>query len=348
MRITNIFLTSALLFASASSVLAEDNGRLNILFGHQDDTFYGIGWDARNGGKPLSDIKRVCGDYPAVMGFELGGLELGNGCNLDGVPFSLMRQEIKKQLERGGIVTISWHPYNPLTGDNAWDVSDSTVVRNILPGGTHHEMFKDWMKRIAEFLSSLPIHHSSLFTLHSPLILRPWHENNGSWFWWGKNLCTPAEYKALWNMFQDYMQKECATEFVWSYSPNYDSSLTEQDFLTRYPGNDRVQLIGLDAYQNGSREEFQSLLDNNLTMLCNYAARNHKPVALTECGYRSVPDDTWWTGALLPVIEKYPLQYVLCWRNGDLKERFAPYKGSNDSKDFKRFAKRMIMLKQLK
>ena len=45
------------------------------MFGHQDDPFYGLTWDYD---QDSSDVKNVCGDWPAVMGFELGGIELGD------------------------------------------------------------------------------------------------------------------------------------------------------------------------------------------------------------------------------------------------------------------------------
>ena len=45
-----------------------------IMFGHHDDTVYGIGWEFDEGG---SDVRKVCGDYPAVISFDLGEIELG-------------------------------------------------------------------------------------------------------------------------------------------------------------------------------------------------------------------------------------------------------------------------------
>ena len=112
------------------------------MFGHQDDPFYGLTWDYQN---DSSDVKNVCGDWPAVMGFEIGGIEMGDAKNLDSVPFTKMREEIIKHHLRGGIITISWHPRNPLTTieggglagqkfpeGTAWDISDTTVVKNIL------------------------------------------------------------------------------------------------------------------------------------------------------------------------------------------------------------------------
>ena len=82
--------------------------KYGIMFGHQDALFYGTTWKWEYG---RSDVNDVCGDYPAVLGCELGGLELDNEKNLDGVPFDKMRQQIIEHYKKGGIITISWHPY---------------------------------------------------------------------------------------------------------------------------------------------------------------------------------------------------------------------------------------------
>lgn len=299
-----------------------------LAYGHQDDTFYGVEWKWQQG---RSDVREVCGDYPAVMGFELGGIELGNACNLDSVPFSLMRREMLAHVRRGGIATLSWHPHNPLTGGDAWDVKDSTVVRSILPGGSCHRLFLKWMDRLADFLQKLSDDNGEPVAF----IFRPWHENNGSWFWWGERLCSAEEYHALWCMTQDYLLHRGLTNILWAYSPNLDGGMTEERFMERYPGNDRVDMIGLDAYQWGTREDFIRDAQNNLKVLSGVSRKNNKLFSLTECGLQGVPDGKWWTETLLPLITVQPLCYFLTWRNGDRKERYAPYVGSCDEKDFR-------------
>ncbi len=122
------------------------------MVGHQDDPFYGMDW---NGDLGRSDTKDAVGDYPAVMGFELGGIEMDDVKNLDSVPFTRIRQEIIAHAERGGIVTVSWHPRNPYTGGTAWDNADSVVVKGVLPGGSQHLKFLNWMKRVGRFLKTL-------------------------------------------------------------------------------------------------------------------------------------------------------------------------------------------------
>ena len=102
-----------------------------FMFGHQDDLAYGVGWKYEEG---RSDIKDVTGEYPAIYGWELGHLEIDSSHNLDSVPFNKMQQLIKAGYERGGVITISWHLNNPLTGKSAWNPSAGTVA-SILPGG---------------------------------------------------------------------------------------------------------------------------------------------------------------------------------------------------------------------
>ena len=62
------------------------------LFGHHDDTVYGIGWEADYGNDSTihqrSDVKSVCNDYPALLSFDLGHIELGDERNLDRHPIS--------------------------------------------------------------------------------------------------------------------------------------------------------------------------------------------------------------------------------------------------------------------
>ncbi len=54
--------------------IAENGG---TLFGHQCSSLYGIGW---SGDVDRSDVKSICGDYPAMMGWDLAQIEL---CDLD-------------------------------------------------------------------------------------------------------------------------------------------------------------------------------------------------------------------------------------------------------------------------
>lgn len=69
-------------------------------------------------------------------------------------------------------------------------------------------------------------------------------------------------------------------------------------------------------------------------------SKAHKKVmAVTETGYETIPDSVWWTQTLMPVIENYPISYVLVWRNAREKENhyYAPYPGHPSADDFLNF-----------
>lgn len=315
-----------------------------IMYGHQDDPFYGLTWEYD---KDSSDVKNVCGDYPAVMGFELGGIEMGDEKNLDSVPFTRMREEIINHYNRGGIVSISWHPRNPNTtiegGGNAgqkfpegssWDVSDSTVVKNVLEGGAKYELFQTWMQRVSDFLATLKTADGKKIAC----IFRPWHENSGSWFWWGEKLCTVEEYKALWNMLQDKITADGFDNLVWAYSPGCQDNLTAEKLLDRYPGDDRVDMLGLDGYQwvPEEKEVFIERTKQNLAVLCEVAKEHGLIPALTETGMKNLTQPDWWSTTLLPAIEEYPISYVLTWRNYK-GEWFGPSTSKPDAPYFVEF-----------
>src|SRR4051812_24228249 len=122
-----------------------------IMFGHQDDLAYGVGWKYIPG---KSDVKEVTGDYPAVYGWELGRLELDHAVNIDSVPFNKIQQYITDIYNRGGVITISWHLNNPLTGKTAWDPAPGTVA-SVLPGGEKNDAYKSWLDKVAAFIVSL-------------------------------------------------------------------------------------------------------------------------------------------------------------------------------------------------
>ena len=324
------------------------------MFGHQDDPMYGLTWAYD---KDSSDVKNVCGDYPAVMGFELGGIEMADEKSLDSVPFTRITEEVINHYQRGGIITLSWHPRNPLTtiegGGNAgqkfpegtaWDVTDTTVVKNILPGGTKYELFQTWMQRLSDFLATLKTADGQKI----PIIFRPWHENTGSWFWWGEKLCTADEYKALWNMLQDKLNADGFDNLLWAYSPGMAADLTAEKYLERYPGDDRIGMVGIDGYQWGSKEDFMTQLDQNLAMLCQFADDHGKVAALTECGLKNLADPTWWTSSLQPIVDKHPISYLLVWRNYK-EEWFGPSPSKPDAQYFRDFyaADKTLFLKEI-
>lgn len=307
-----------------------------IMYGHQDDLMYGHTWKYESGEYSRSDVKDVCGAYPAVYGLDLGGIELGDENNLDGNPFAQMRESAIAHYLRGGVVTFSWHPRNPLTGGDAWDVSSKEVVASVLEGGEKHGMFMEWLGRAADYLESFRTSDGQAV----PMIFRPWHEHTGSWFWWGRNLCTAGQYIQLWAMTYDYLTKERKLDnLVWAYSPGA-GGITQELYMERWPGDDMVEILGVDCYQYGTSEQFTADLKYSLDIMQKVAAEHGKMIAVTETGYEGIPDAAWWTETLLPALSDYPVAYVLTWRNAWDKPGhfYAPFPGQDSACDFKKFA----------
>jgi mannan endo-1,4-beta-mannosidase len=315
-----------------------------LLFGHQDALAYGVTWkDVPN----RSDVKDVVGDYPAVFGWDIGGIEHQRPQNIDQVSFAKMKSFIVDRFEAGAINTISWHMDNPQSLGNSWDTT--TAVASIIPGGKNHQLYVQWLDRAADFLKELKTKEG----VYAPILFRPFHEHNGGWFWWGNPHCSPDDYIKLWKFTVDYLKnKKNIHHLIYVYNTNNFQS--EEEFIHRYPGNDYADVMSFDTYQfakpspskaelEQSKKDFKALLGNNLTVLQQYAQKNQKPMALAETGFETIPDPTWWTQTLYASVQDFDICYVLIWRNHGLKKEenqmhyYAPYKGHPSSSDFKNF-----------
>ena len=315
-----------------------ENGK--IMFGHQDSYLYGHSWKVEENQTVFdrSDIHDVTGKYPALYGMDLGGIELDSPLNIDKNDFNHMRASAVAHHERGGVITFSWHPMNPLTGGTTWDTQSTEVVASILPGGEKHEMFMGWLSKAADFLGSVKDAEGNPI----PMIFRPWHEHTRDFFWWGQNLCTKEQYTSLWRMTHDYMTKERGLDnLVWAYSPDA-GGLTDDNFGEKWPGDDVVDMVGIDFYQFTPNEEYIEKTRHSLALTEAFAKEHGKLMAVTEAGYEGVKYEKWWTEVLYPAIKDFPVSYVLVWRNAcdeNMQHHFyAPYPEHSSAEDFKAFA----------
>lgn len=314
-----------------------------ILFGHQDDLAYGYNWQYKKG---KSDIKSVIGSYPAVYGFEISGIELDAEHDIDGVPFVKTQKLIQQAYERGGIITISWHLHNPLTGKTAWDAAPGTVA-SVLPGGKNNSLYNSWLDKVARFFNTLKGKSGE----YIPIIFRPFHELNGNWFWWGRVHCSPDEMKQLYQYTVHYLM-DVANVHHLLYAYNTDKFHGLEEYAERYPGNTIVDIVGFDIYQqNNKDDEFIKNCRTMLAALDTFALENHKIPALTEFGYNTIPNEHWWTNTFLPAVKDARIAYALAWRNAGVKhdgskEYYVPFKGEASAPDFLQMTKSGMFLFQ--
>lgn len=317
----------------------------NILFGHQADTEQGNNWSNASG---TSDVKAVTGAYPAVYGSDFLFITSFQRNGWFDAQAQITREQAIAAYKRGGVNTFCWHYWNPVSsvpaaggqegsnGDFYWDKSPVPAVAKILPGGSHHEVYKASLRRVADFAKTLVSDGKAV-----PVIFRPFHEFDGDWFWWGKSHCTAAEYKSLYRFTVQYLRDSLqVNNFLYAFSPDRNFT-TETEYLERYPGNEYVDLVGMDNYWDLRVGGDVSLAASKLKIIADYAQKNNKLAALTETGLELAANATtkdWYTKTLLKALlqQHIALSYVLLWANrGDAY--FTPYPGHAAADDFIQF-----------
>ena len=308
----------------------------HTLFGHQHATEYGRGW---SGDPDRSDVKSVCGSHPAVIGIDFSGLS-GNTPEAIAQYAAHLKKTTEDTYNRGGVTTAAWHFINPVSpGGFYWERGVSLpAVKYIIPGGSAHDDYKKILSTIGDWAHSL----IGADGRQVPLIFRPFHEFDGGWFWWGKPHCSREEFISLWRFTVGYLRDSLGVHnFLYAFSPD-NQFTTEAKYLDRYPGDEWVDMVGMDNYGDMGRDrKAPELAARKLRIVSDYALKAGKLAAFTETGLESIPDPGWWTATLLKVMRMYPvnLAYVLVWRNdiSSPTHYYAPVPGHPSVPDFMKF-----------
>ena len=328
-------------------------GKTKVAIGQQD-AFNGFYQNA--GGD--SDIKKNTGYDPALLGSDFMFITDKNNNNQSDNWFYQQEQKIindtKAAYAKGMINTFSWHLREPYNEDSFY-TSDmtaeqkNTAFKSILPGGSNHEWYKKKLDKVASVFLNLKGAKGELI----PIIFRPFHEFDGSWFWWGANFCTPEEYKIAYKFTVDYLKNTKGVHNVlYAFSPD-NSYNTAEGYLSRYPGDAYVDVLGMDNYGdfNNQGNEGARKANAKLKMLSNLVLINKKIVALTETGYRvtaeTAPVADWFSNYLYSALNDNPtfdaniieVNYVMFWNN-DNNGYYVPNGSVSNSADFKTFAEK--------
>lgn len=308
----------------------------HTLFGHQHATEYGHGW---TGEENRSDVKSVTGSHPAVIGVDLMGFS-GSSEDIVKKNKDNLRKIVSDTYDRGGVVTVAWHFSNPVSGGGFYwrDSISKPAVRYIIPAGESHDTYKEILDGIGEWAKSVKGNDGKLV----PMIFRPYHEFDGDWFWWGKKHTSREEFISLWKFTVSYLRDSLGVNnFIYAFSPD-NRYLTEEEYLERYPGDEWVDMVGMDNYGDlGRNRNSVDTAALKLKIVSDYAIKKKKLAAFTETGLESIPDTTWWTETLLKTMkkEKVRMSYVLVWRNDSRSPThyYAPFPGQVSVPDFLKF-----------
>lgn len=288
---------------------------VGFMFGHHDGLIYGRDWMAQQG---RSDVKEIVGDFPAVFSVDFAHImddRKGKDQSLNGVTTADLTRTILEARSRGEVITACAHLNNPLTGGDAWDNSENTVVKQILENGSEVNLtYRSWLDNLAEFVETLKDDNGRPI----PIIFRPYHEHTQTWSWWGSNNTTQEEFIDFWRFTVDYLKNEKNVHnLIYAISPQLDGVGTKANLLYRWPGDDYVDFIGMDSYHGTN----SNALSTNVRNLAELSKEKKKPAGITETGIEGIRSGNgqeyvnyWVDEILIPIIGK-DISMVIMWRN---------------------------------
>ena len=142
-------------------------------------------------------------------------------------------------------VLLTWEPWKIPPPESRPEQQPEFSLQQILSG-----RYDTYIRDVARTLAALPV----------TVYLRPLHEMNGNWYpWCGTvNGNSPAEFIQTWHYLRDIFLAEQATNIVWVWSPYVFSypAVPENQLDAYFPGEDALDLIGLDGYNWGNDAEW--------------------------------------------------------------------------------------------
>ncbi|WP_136519091.1 glycosyl hydrolase [Cellulomonas telluris] len=315
-----------------------------ILVGHQHSTSFGLTIGEPDG--TTSDVANEYGDFPAVFGWDTliiaGDERPGTATNTTEQNIALFAEYIEKAHAIGGVNTISAHIENFVTGGSFYDTSGD-ALRAVLPGGSHHDDLNAYLDDIATLAGEVRDADGELI----PIVFRPWHENAGSWFWWGAAFGTPGEYRELYRYTVEYLRDVKGVEnFLYAWTPGGGFGGDEDVYLRTYPGDAFVDVLGLDTYDDTASQAFLDGLVADLALIARLADEKGKVSAFTEFGVtggvgtNGANPEEWFT-KVLAAIEADPgarrNAYMQTWANFDAGQHFVPVGDDPLVPDFQAF-----------
>lgn len=228
------------------------------------------------------------GKTPAVFSTDWGFAEEDDKDSYKARPAIV--QEAIRQHKLGSIITICWHAvpptakepvtFQPVPGNKPGALASvqgqltDQQFKDILTPGT--ELYKNWCAQV----DSIAFYLKKLQDAHVPVLWRPYHEMNGSWFWWGGRLgkySTRALYRQIFDRLVNYHK---LNNLLWVWSVDRPNK-PEMQFSNYYPGDNYLDILALDVYGSDfNRNYYDSLV----------VLSKEKPMVLGEVGNPPSPD----------------------------------------------------------
>ncbi|MBW4084472.1 beta-mannosidase [Paenibacillus sp. S150] len=209
--------------------------------------------------KELHYIEEATGKLPALCGFELlaysPNINAGNT-----TPECMLEVEENKNtldnawdwaLNRKGLVTFTWHWFSPFGSWAKGFYTENTTFdasKAVIEGTEEYAALLSDMDVMADILKEF-------CDKKIPILWRPFHESEGTWFWWGAK--GPEVAAKLFRLMYDrYTHHHRLNNLIWV----WNSPLAEG-----YPGDDVTDVISRDLYppkhvHTDQRKEYEELV----------------------------------------------------------------------------------------
>jgi mannan endo-1,4-beta-mannosidase len=215
----------------------------------------------------------LTGKYPAIWGSDFG---FTDGEDKDSIIHrDLMIAEAKKQAKAGSIIYLCWHMMRPTEDEPgqpgaSWKnsvqarLTDDQWEELITPGTPLHTRWEKYIDTAAGYLKQLQ-------DAHIPVLWRPMHENNGTFFWWGGRPGMGGTAQLYREVYARMVYVHHLDNLIWVWNENAGPV---GEYYSFFPGQPYVDVVTYDNYGRLNDHSYHELL----------ALAEGKPVALGEVG----------------------------------------------------------------
>lgn len=246
----------------------------------------------------LQAVYSVTGEYPALLGLDVSGIECGERC------FSI--RQAQEWHDAGGIVTLCWHwKVDNMDGKaRAFYTSETSFDLATALADKDGELMRGLIADIDAVSEALyPLAEAGV-----PVLWRPLHEASGGWFWWGAS--GADAYKQLWDILYDRMTNyHKLNNLIWVYNGQ------NADW---YVGDDKCDIIGDDPYyENNSREAYLDDPSNSLRFKTCYKTSKNKMIMMSENDFVFNIDEAFEKNTRWLTFCTWSREFVCVYEQGD-------------------------------
>ncbi len=224
--------------------------------------------------RSTDSVFAITAKYPVVWGSDFG----------DKKNRQAMLQEAIRKHEQGFIITLMYHQGAPvdsipkhLPHPVRYVMNDEEWKDLVTPGTKIHQNWLADIDSVAEGLKLLQEHHISV-------LWRPYHEMNGSWFWWCDKKGEDG-IKKLWKMmFERFTHHHKLNNLIWVWNANAPRDWENDEayaYDIYYPGHAYVDVLATDIY----KADYKQSHHDDLMKL-----GEGRLIALGECGVLPTPE----------------------------------------------------------